>query len=172
MDKVTEFVNAANERPELKNVRTTFSVSTPQYRVDLDREKARILNVSIDAIYAVMQSTFGSLYVNDFTYKGRNFRVILQSEGRFRRTPDDLRYVYVKSNSGQLVPLSTLLKVERVTGPELVNRFNISRPPRCWAIRATVIRPVRRLRRWRKWPVRFWATTIRCRGSVQPIRKS
>lgn len=125
MDKVTEFVNAANERPELKNVRTTFSVSTPQYRVDLDREKARILNVSIDAIYAVMQSTFGSLYVNDFTYKGRNFRVILQSEGRFRRTPDDLRYVYVKSNSGQLVPLSTLLKVERVTGPELVNRFNI-----------------------------------------------
>ena len=81
--------------------------------------------MSIDAIYAVMQSTFGSLYVNDFTYKGRNFRVILQSEGRFRRTPDDLRYVYVKSNSGQLVPLSTLLKVERVTGPELVNRFNI-----------------------------------------------
>lgn len=51
--------------------------------------------------------------------------MILQSEGRFRRTPDDLRYVYVKSNSGQLVPLSTLLKVERVTGPELVNRFNI-----------------------------------------------
>lgn len=91
----------------------------------MDREKARILDVPINSIYAVMQSTFGSLYVNDFTYMGRNFRVTLQSESKFRRTPDDLRYVYVKSNNGQLVPLATLLNVERVTGPELVNRFNI-----------------------------------------------
>ena len=84
-----------------------------------------MLNVPIDNIYAVMQSTFGSLYVNDFTYMGRNFRVTLQSEDKFRRTPDDLRYVYVKSGTGALVPLATLIKVERVTGPELVNRFNI-----------------------------------------------
>lgn len=125
MAKTQEFMDAANKRQELKNVKTTFSVSTPQYRIDLDREKARVLNVPINAIYAVMQSTFGSLYVNDFTYMGRNFRVTLQSESKFRRTPDDLRYVYVKSESGQLVPLSTLIKVERVTGPELVNRFNI-----------------------------------------------
>lgn len=125
MAKTQEFIDAANKRPELANVKTTFSVSTPQYRIDLDREKARVLNVPINAIYAVMQATFGSLYVNDFTYMGRNFRVTLQSESKFRRTPDDLRYVYVKSNSGQLVPLSTLIKVERVTGPELVNRFNI-----------------------------------------------
>lgn len=125
MAKTQEFLDAANKRPELTNVKTTFSVSTPQYRIDLDREKARMLNVPINEIYAVMQSTFGSLYVNDFTYMGRNFRVTLQSESKFRRTPDDLRYVYVKSNSGQLVPLSTLVNVERVTGPELVNRFNI-----------------------------------------------
>lgn len=125
MVKTQEFIDAANKRPELTNVKTTFSVSTPQYRIDLDREKARILDVPINSIYAVMQSTFGSLYVNDFTYMGRNFRVTLQSESKFRRTPDDLRYVYVKSNNGQLVPLATLLNVERVTGPELVNRFNI-----------------------------------------------
>ena len=125
MDKVNEFIAAANQNPALQNVKTTFSVSTPQYRIDLDREKARILNVSIDAIYSVLQSTFGSMYVNDFTYLGRNFRVTLQSEDRFRRTPEDLRYVYVKSNSGELIPISTLINVERVTGPELVNRFNI-----------------------------------------------
>lgn len=119
------FIAKANERPELSNVKTTFSVSTPQYRIDLDRNKARALDVPINAIYAVMQSTFGSLYVNDFTYMGRNFRVTLQSESKFRRTPDDLRYVYVKSNNGTLVPLSTLITVERVTGPELINRFNI-----------------------------------------------
>lgn len=125
MAKTNEFIAEANKNPALSNVKTTFSVDTPQYRIDLDREKARVLNVPIDAIYAVMQSTFGNLYVNDFTYLGRNFRVTLQSEAKFRRTPDDLRYVYVKSNSGKLVPLSTLIHVERVTGPELINRFNI-----------------------------------------------
>ena len=125
MAKTQEFIAAANKRPELSGVQTTFSVSTPQYRIDLDREKARVLNVSIDSIYSVLQSTFGSLYVNDFTYMGRNFRVTLQSEARFRSTPDDLRYVYVKSKDGNLVPISTLINVERVTGPELVNRFNI-----------------------------------------------
>lgn len=125
MAKTQEYIDAASKRPELANVKTTFSVSTPQYRIDLDRVKARVLNVPINEIYSVMQATFGSLYVNDFTYMGRNFRVTLQSEAKFRRTPDDLRYVYVKSKSGQLVPLSTLVNVERVTGPELVNRFNI-----------------------------------------------
>jgi multidrug efflux pump len=120
-----QFIEEANKRPELSDVKTTFSVSTPQYQIDLDREKARTLNVSINSIYTVMQSTFGSLYVNDFTYMGRNFRVTLQSESKFRRSPDDLRYVYVKSKNGDLVPLSTLIKVKRVVGPELVNRFNI-----------------------------------------------
>ena len=61
MAKTQEFADAANKRPELANVKTTFSVSTPQYRIDLDREKAKMLNVPIDNIYAVMQSTFGSL---------------------------------------------------------------------------------------------------------------
>ncbi len=125
MAKTQEFVDAANKRPELANVKTTFSVSTPQYRIDLDREKAKALNVPVDNVYSVMQATFGSLYVNDFTYMGRNFRVTLQSEAHFRRSPDDLRYVYVKSSNGDLVPLSTLITVERITGPELINRFNI-----------------------------------------------
>ena len=125
MAKTNEFIAEALKRKELSNVRTTFSVSTPQYRIDLDREKARALNVSINAIYAVMQSTFGNVYVNDFTYMGRNFRVTVQSEAKYRRTPEDLRYVYVKSNDGTLVPLSTLITVERVIGPELINRFNI-----------------------------------------------
>ena len=125
MAETQKLIDAANKNPALSNVRTTFSVSTPQYQIDLDREKARVLNVSIDAIYTVMQSTFGNVYVNDFTHQGRNFRVTVQSEAKFRRTPDDLRYVYVKSNDGQLVPLSTLIKVKRVTGPELINRLNI-----------------------------------------------
>lgn len=125
MDKTNELLNAAAKNPALTNVRTTFSVSTPQYNIELDREKAKALNVPINQIYSVMQATFGSLYVNDFTYKGRNFRVTVQSEDKFRRSPDDLRYVYAKSNDGKLILLSTLINVKRITGPELINRFNI-----------------------------------------------
>lgn len=125
MAKTNEFLAEAAKSPVLSGVRTTFSTQTPQYRIDLDREKARAMNVPINAIFTVMQSTFGSLYVNDFTYFGRNFRVTLQSEAEFRRTPEDLHSVYVKSNTGVLVPLDALVTVERVVGPELINRFNI-----------------------------------------------
>lgn len=125
MAKTNEFLAEAAKSPVLSGVRTTFSTQTPQYRIDLDREKARAMNVPINAIFTVMQSTFDSLYVNDFTYFGRNFRVTLQSEAEFRRTPEDLHSVYVKSNTGVLVPLDALVTVERVVGPELINRFNI-----------------------------------------------
>lgn len=125
MAKTQEFIEKTKTRPELQNVKTTFAVNTPQYTIDLDRDKASMLGVPISSVYTIMQSTFGSLYVNDFTYMGRNFRVTLQSEDKFRRSPDDLRYVYVKSENGQLIPLSSLITVKRVVGPELINRFNI-----------------------------------------------
>lgn len=125
MEKTQELIDKANKHPALSSVSTTFSVSIPQYNVELDREKARALNVSISDIFTVMQSTFGSLYVNDFTYFGRNFQVQIQSEAHFRRTPDDLKYVYVKSRNGNLVPLTTLVNVERTIGSDIVNRFNI-----------------------------------------------
>lgn len=125
MQKTNEFLAEAAKSPVLSGVQTTFSTATPQYRINLDREKTRAMNIPINSVYTVMQSTFGSLYVNDFTYFGRNFRVTLQSESDFRRSPDDLHYVYVKSNTGAMVPLDTLISVERVVGPELINRFNI-----------------------------------------------
>lgn len=125
MTKVSEFISKANSHPALSGVNTTFSVTTPEYNIELDREKARSLNVNITDVYTVMQSTFGHLYVNDFTYLGRNFQVQLQSEAQFRRTPEDLKYVYVKSQNGELIPISSLVKTERIVGSDLVNRFNI-----------------------------------------------
>lgn len=125
MNKTNEFLAEASGSPVLSGVRTTFSTATPQYRINLDREKTRAMDIPINSVYTVMQSTFGSLYINDFTYFGRNFRVTLQSEADFRRSPDDLHYVYVRSNAGAMVPLDTLVSVERIAGPELINRFNI-----------------------------------------------
>lgn len=122
--QVMKLVEAAAKRPELAGVQTTFSASTPQYYIDLDRAKARALGVSITDVFATMQSTFGSLYVNDFTLYGRSFRVNIQSEEEFRRTPEDLRKVSVRSASGDLVPLDALVSVERIIGPDLIERFN------------------------------------------------
>ncbi|MBB3996597.1 efflux RND transporter permease subunit [Aureimonas pseudogalii] len=117
-------IAAASKRPELAGVRTTFVANVPQYQIDVDREKAKALGVPITSIFETMQSTFGSLYVNDFTLLGRNYRVSLQSESDFREKPDDLRFVYVQASSGSMVPLDSLLITKRVVGPDLIERFN------------------------------------------------
>ena len=118
-------IQAANRRPELRGVSTTFSTTVPQYRIDVDRDKAKALGVPIATIFDTMQSTFGSLYVNDFTLFGRTYRVSLSSEGGFRESPEDLRHVYVRSGNGTMVPLDVLLSVSRIVGPDVVDRFNI-----------------------------------------------
>ncbi len=78
---------------------TTFSTSVPQYRIDVDRDKAKALGIPINSIFDTMQSSFGSLYVNDFTLFGRTYRVSLSSESDFREKPDDLRQVFVRSDN-------------------------------------------------------------------------
>ena len=119
-----KLVEAASQRPELAGVRTTFVSDVPQYKIHLDREKAKALGVPISSIFETMQSTFGSLYVNDFTLFGRNYQVILQSEASFRERPEDLKQVFVKANSGSMIPIDTLLTMERIVGPDQVDRFN------------------------------------------------
>jgi HAE1 family hydrophobic/amphiphilic exporter-1/multidrug efflux pump len=119
-----KFVEAASKRPELAGVATTFSASTPQIRIDLDREKAIMMGVPVNAVFETLQSTFGALYVNDFNRAGRVFQVQLQSEPRFRAYPDDIRNVYVRSAAGTLLPLTALASVREVTGPEIIERFN------------------------------------------------
>lgn len=119
-----QLVEAAAKRPELTGVRTTFSANVPQYDLKLDREMAKALGVPISSVFATMQSTFGSLYVNDFTLFGRNYRVNLQSEAAFRQTPRDLKQVFVRSNSGSMVPLDALVRTERIVGPDQLERFN------------------------------------------------
>ena len=123
--KVQAFLAAAAKRPELTGLQTTFSANVPQYYVDLDRTKARAMGVAVNDVFTAMQSTFGSYYVNDFNLYGRTWKVSLQSEADFRRTPQDLAQIYVRASSGELVPLSALLKVERILGPETYARFNV-----------------------------------------------
>ena len=105
-------------------VRNEYSTDVPQIDVQLDREKARTLGVPVNSVFSAMQATFGSLYVNDFNYLGRSFRVQLQSEANFRDDVSTLNSVFVRSNAGDMIPLSALLHVKQTTGPEIQTRFN------------------------------------------------
>ncbi|HWJ06025.1 MAG TPA: multidrug efflux RND transporter permease subunit [Steroidobacteraceae bacterium] len=118
-------VAAASQRKELANVNTTFSASVPQVRMELDREKAKLLGVKVSDVFETLQSTFGALYVNDFNRAGRVFRVHLQSEAEFRARPNDIRNVYVRAGDGSMVPLTALVTVSETTGPEVIERYNV-----------------------------------------------
>ncbi|ENY70488.1 RND efflux transporter [Aeromonas diversa CDC 2478-85] len=123
--EVQRLLDAAKERPEFASVTTTFRANVPQVFLDLDREKAKALGLPINAVFDTMQATFGQVYVNDFNQFGRTYRVQLQSEADYRAKKDDIRNVYVRSNSGEMIPLTSLVTVRDATGPELVERFNI-----------------------------------------------
>src|SRR5690606_3371612 len=82
--KVQAFLAAAQKRPELAGLQSTFSANVPQYYIDLDRTKAAALGVAVSDVFTAMQSTFGSYYVNDFSLYGRIWQVSLQSEAEFR----------------------------------------------------------------------------------------
>lgn len=124
-EAANKVVAAAAKHPELAGVSTTFSTSVPQYRIDVDRDKAKALGIPINSIFDTMQSSFGNLYVNDFTLFGRTYRVSLSSEPDFRERPEDLRHVFVKSDKNVMVPLNELVTVTRIVGPDTVDRFNI-----------------------------------------------
>ncbi len=120
-----KLLDAARKRPELVGLNSTFSANVPQIFIKLDRDKAKALGVPINTVFDTMQSTFGALYVNDFNKFGRTFRVQLQSEADYRSRPDDLRNVFVRSAQGKMIPLTALVTIERTTGPETVERFNV-----------------------------------------------
>jgi len=124
-DVVQKFTAAASKRKELAGVQSTYSANVPQMRIDLDREKAMTLGVPVPEVFDTLQSTFGALYVNDFNRSGRVYQVQLQSEPRFRAYPEDIRSVYVRAKSGELVPLTALATIREVKGPEIVERFNV-----------------------------------------------
>ena len=129
-------VYAANQRPEIAQAYTTFRANVPKIFVDLDREKAKSLNVSIAEVFQTLQAQMGSYYVNDFNLFGRVYRVMLQAEGRFRNTVDDISRLYVRSTAGDMVPMSALVTHRTELGAVLVNRYNMFRSATVTAVPA------------------------------------
>lgn len=121
---VNELVQVLKQEPKLATVNSFLRSSVPQYYIEVDEAKAISQGVSIADIYASLQSIMGSLYVNDFNRSGRTYRVQLQAEAAYRMSAEDLGKVYVRSESGLMIPLSALSKVKHIVGAEQLERFN------------------------------------------------
>ncbi len=114
----------AYQTPELTGIFSAYQINVPQLYADLDREKAEQLGVPVTDVFETLQIYLGSLYVNDFNAFGRTYSVRVQADAKFRAQPEDIGKLKVRSASGQMIPLSALLKVNATTGPERTNRYN------------------------------------------------
>ena len=122
---VAQIIQKAQTRPELMGVRTALAANIPQFKVDVDIEKAKAKGVSINDIYSTINATFGSYYVNDFSLYGRTYRVNLQATDEYRNNIDDFQKVFVRSSSGELLPIDSFVSYKKVVGADIIERFNL-----------------------------------------------
>ncbi len=115
---------AANQDPRLSRVFTTYTANTPQIFLNVDRTRAEFMKVSVSRIFSTLQAHLGSAYVNDFNLRDRTYQVKVQAEAQFRDDLSDIQRLYVRSESGNLVPLTSLVTTSTVLGPQLVKRYN------------------------------------------------
>ena len=122
---VQNFMAELQKHPEFTRISTFFRPTVPQLFVEVDEPKVLALGIPLADVYSTLQSTMGALYVNDFNKSGRVYRVQLQAESNYRMRPDDIGKVYVRSaSSGKMIPLSAVVTVKNIVGPEQVERFN------------------------------------------------
>jgi hydrophobe/amphiphile efflux-1 (HAE1) family protein len=126
-DVAARILDEGNRAPELANLFTSFRPVAPLVFVDLDREKAKLLGVRVDQVFETLQVFMGGLYVNDFDRFGRPFRVYAQAEGDLRADPQDVNRLWLRSERGDMVPLSTLVSLERIAGARDIPRYNMFR---------------------------------------------
>ncbi len=122
---VEKVLEAGAKRPELTGLSTGLTVSSPQLRVVVDRTQAKAYGVSLSELYGTLAATFGMTYVNDYTQTGLNKKVYVQSRGDFRTHREDMERIFCRSDSGAMVPLSSLVDLEPLTGSEILVRFNV-----------------------------------------------
>jgi HAE1 family hydrophobic/amphiphilic exporter-1 len=111
--------------PAIGSAYTTFRANVPQLFAEIDRTKAKTLNIQLSEIFGSMQAFLGSSYVNDFNKFNRTFQVNIQAEAGARSEVDDIGRLQVKSVDGKMIPLGTLLSVSELFGPEIITRYNM-----------------------------------------------
>jgi len=120
-----DLVEQGRQSPVLTQMNTTFRAGVPQLFLEVDREKAKRLDVPLDVIFNTLQANLGSAYINDFNLFGRVWKVMIQADEPFRLERADITKLEVRSNSGKMVPLATLLDVQDTVGPTVQARYNL-----------------------------------------------
>jgi multidrug efflux pump len=118
-------VDAAEQRPEIVGMFSGFRAETPEIYVDVDRSKAKSMDVPLNSIFDTLQVYLGSAYANDFTFLGRSFQVNVQADSRFRVAPTDILKLKTRNVEGQMVPLSTIASIKEAYGPAFITRYNL-----------------------------------------------
>ena len=126
-EQARNFLAKVNERPEIARAFTLFRANVPQKQIAIDYDKAEKLNIDQNEITSTISTYLGSTYVNDFNRFGRQYKVFVQAEAEDRLDPDDIARYYVRSRSGEIIPLNTLAEVKDIVGPSYTNRFNMFR---------------------------------------------
>ncbi len=122
-----QIIAKANQNPILRQVFTQFTASTPQYEIDIDRDRLQALNVDFGQAMNTFGAYMGGQYVNDFTFSQRSYRVYIQADEQFRDSPDKISQIQVRSRSGNLVRLNEIAKITPLTGPQTISHFNLFR---------------------------------------------
>src|SRR5262245_6123464 len=123
-ESTATFLAAARKRPEFSRLFTTLLPSTPQFFAAVDQEKVLKQGIALSSVYQALQAFLGGAFVNYFNQYGRVWQVYVQAEGEFRTKPENVGQFYVRNAAGQAVPLSTLVTMREVNGPEFTMRFN------------------------------------------------
>lgn len=118
------FLGRLNTMPEVMYAYSAYNASTPSLFLDVDRVKAEALKVSVSSVFATLQNQLGSRYINDININGQVNRVIAQADWNYRQNPSAITRLYVKSETGAMVPLASLVKVSTILTPRSVNRYN------------------------------------------------
>jgi HAE1 family hydrophobic/amphiphilic exporter-1 len=123
-EQTEKFLAAARKRPEFARLFTTLLPSVPQFFADVDRDKVLKQGIPLTSVYQALQAFLGGAFVNYFNQYGRVWQVYVQAEGEFRTQAENVGRFYVRNATGQPVPLSTLVRMREVNGPEFTTRFN------------------------------------------------
>ena len=122
---VGKVIARASKEPGLVKLFSSFRAGQPQLLAEVDRDKVKSLGIPLSDVFDTLQIELGSLYANDFTRFGRNWQVLVQADQQFRTRPEDIQRLQVRNNAGDMVPLGTVVDVKNVTGPAVVNHYNL-----------------------------------------------
>ncbi|MBP7370174.1 MAG: multidrug efflux RND transporter permease subunit, partial [Arenimonas sp.] len=123
--KAQEFIAAAQKKPAIGRISTTFQTATPNYQLTVDREKVEKLGIPLNEVFAAMQSFLGGTQINEFSRFGRNYKVTMQADADYRRDISTLSKIFLRSKTGEIIPLDTVVTAKQSAGPRFLQRYNL-----------------------------------------------